>query len=60
MYMIGRYIEMENGKRLSRGLRKYIRRKKAEIRKSIDNMDEQERLIKELMSKFISKEITKK
>lgn len=60
MYMIGRYIEMENGKRLSRGLRKYIRRKKAEIRKSIDNMDEQERLIKKLMSKFISKEITKK
>ncbi|MBA7492807.1 hypothetical protein ES702_03360 [subsurface metagenome] len=51
---------MKNGKRLSRGLRKYIRRKKAEIRKSIDNMDEQERLIKELMSKFISKEITKK
>lgn len=51
---------MENGKRLSRGLRKYIRRKKAEIRKSIDDMDEQERLIKELMSKFISKEITKK
>jgi len=51
---------MENEKRLSRGLRKYIRRKKAEIRKSIDNMDEQERLIKELMSKFISKEITKK
>ncbi|MBA7610376.1 MAG: hypothetical protein KAV97_05320 [Actinomycetia bacterium] len=51
---------MENEKRLSRGLRKYIRRKKAEIRKSIDNMDEQERLIKKLMSKFISKEITKK
>jgi hypothetical protein len=51
---------MENGKKLSKGLRKYIRRKKAEIRKSIDNKDEQERLIKELMSKFVSEEITKK
>lgn len=55
-----RYLEMGNAKRLSRGLRRYIRRKKAEIRKSIDNKDEQERLIKELMSKFVSEEITKK
>jgi hypothetical protein len=51
---------MENAKKLSKGLRKYIRRKKAEIRKSIDNKSEQERLIKELMTKFLGEEITKK
>jgi len=50
---------MKNRKRLSKGTRKYIRRKKAEIRKISDNA-EQERLIKELMSKFSIDNIVKK
>jgi len=49
---------MRNTKRLSKGTRKYIRRKKAEIRKSTDDRIEQERLIKELISKFKSQKAT--
>ncbi len=49
---------MRNTKRLSKGMRKYIRRKKAEIRKSTDDRIEQERLIKELISRFKSQKAT--
>jgi len=46
-------------KRLSKGTRKYIRRKKAEIKKILDKT-EQKRLIEELMSKFNIDKVVKK
>ena len=39
-------------KRLSKSLRKYIRREKARIRREVLDMKEQERLINELYQKF--------
>lgn len=50
---------MRNTKRLSKGTRKYIRRKKAEIKKILDKT-EQKRLIEELMSKFNIDKVVKK
>ncbi len=50
---------MRNMKRLSKGTRKYIRRKKAEIKKILDKT-EQKRLIEELMSKFNIDKVVKK
>ncbi|MBU2597819.1 MAG: hypothetical protein KKC53_01370 [Actinobacteria bacterium] len=50
---------MGNTKRLSKGTRKYIRRKKAEIKEILDKT-EQKRLIEELMSKFNIDKVVKK
>lgn len=43
---------MPKKKRLSKGIRKYIRTKKARIRREVLDMEEQKRLIKELYKKF--------
>ncbi len=41
-------------KRLSRGIRKYIRQQKARLRRGTLNTEEQKRQIRELYLKFIS------
>ncbi|MDD5342464.1 MAG: hypothetical protein PHI73_03975 [Patescibacteria group bacterium] len=42
---------MSRRKRLSKGIRKYLRREKARIRREIHDLVEQERLIKELIER---------
>ncbi len=43
-----------NKKRLSKGFRKYIRKQKAEIKRSVSNPEKRERKLKEL-DEFIAK-----
>ncbi len=40
-------------RKLPKSVRKYLRREKARIRKEVFDVDEQERLIKELYQKFL-------
>jgi hypothetical protein len=46
---------MGNFKRLSRGIRKYIRHQKELIRKEVKNKAEEQKLIKELLERFYNK-----
>jgi len=43
-------------KKLPKSIRKYIRKEKARIRKSVFDIEEQEKLISELYQKFLKKE----
>lgn len=45
---------MNKTKRLSKGIRKYIRTQKARIRREVLDVEEQQKLIKELYKKFTS------
>ena len=46
-------------KKLPKGLRKYIRKEKARIRREVLNLKEQEKLIQELYQKIFKKSKTK-
>ncbi|MBL7141549.1 hypothetical protein ISS21_00390 [Patescibacteria group bacterium] len=44
-------------KRLSKGIRKYIRKEKARIRREVLDIEEQEKQIKELYKKLLGEQV---